>query len=100
MKNIDKIKNMSIKELAEFLDNIGFEGAPWAEWFENKYCNNCESVIVKTSENAIIPNESQECCYCEVNHGKCKFFQDKELAPNSIEMLLLWLEAESEEETS
>ena len=97
MTNYEKIKSMSQEELANFLDNLGFDGEPWALWFEKEYCNKCESIIGKTGPDAAIPNHTYEACYCEMNHGKCKFFENQELAPDSCQMAKLWLNAKAEE---
>lgn len=72
MTNIEKIKTFSIEELSGFLDSIGFDNTPWMNWFENKYCNNCD--CVKCFHEAI--GAEVEYSYCEF-YKVCKFFPDR-----------------------
>lgn len=40
MNVMQKIKSMSLNELAEFLDKTAGK-LEWHEWFSEKYCKNC-----------------------------------------------------------
>lgn len=84
---------MQKSELAEWLDTYGaFDGSPWMEWFDEKYCKKCES------EKIFIPylNKESECSYCEVYH-KCRFFPElKDDAPNNLDIIRFWLDEECE----
>lgn len=87
MTNIEKIKTFTVEELSKFLDSVGFDDTPWMNWFNNKYCNNCDGV------NCILEvvGREVECSYCEV-YKKCRFFPDR-LSDNidSKEICAMWL---------
>lgn len=90
MKQIDKFKSMNIYELIDWLDEyVAFDTAPWMKWFDQKYCKKCyeESLINASSYK-------DACAWCEV-HGKCKYFQSLEEAPDSKQIIKLWLESEA-----
>lgn len=93
MKNIDKIKSKSIDKFAEWLDQYCyFENSPWTIWWNNKYCNNCPSVTGKYEDS----DRELEFAWCEL-YGKCKFFQDIDTTPNSMQIVKMWLESEDTE---
>lgn len=101
--NFDIIKAMSIEQLAEWLDENGmWDYSPWSTWWDQKYCQNCESVICK-SEDAVkvvgprlcFSDGDVECAYCEI-YDKCRFFPEHEDVPDSSEIIRMWLEAEVE----
>ena len=47
MTNYEKLKNMSVDDFAEWLDEYGkFDESPWSEWFNSTYCKKCESIEV------------------------------------------------------
>ena len=92
--NYNKIVSMSIEELAHWLDKHGlFEESPWMSWFNTKYCNNCESVIVLKEKSletlGFNTYHDAECAYCEVNKD-CRFFPGTEV-PSTEEIIKMWL---------
>lgn len=107
MTNLEKIKNMSIDELAEWLDKNGmFDNSPWLNAFNDKYCEKCESIeccYADAKEKlGITPfyDETFECAYCELadENGvkRCRFFQELDDIPDNKEMIKMWLEEEAE----
>ena len=104
MSNFEKMKSMSIDDLAKWLDEYGqFDNSPWSNWFAKKYCNNCESIKCRYDEVKerldITPfyNREIECAYCELEK-KCQFFSEIEDIPNNVEVVKMWLESEVEDE--
>jgi hypothetical protein len=94
MNNFEKLKSMSVDELAELLNQYGrYERTPWYDWWDENYCSRCESV------KAYVPafEREHDFAWCELEH-KCKFFQDMEDVPNSKEIIKMWLEAEVKDE--
>ena len=90
MNNYEKFKKMNIDELAEWFDSfVMFDNNPYLDWFDGKYCNNCEVEIVHTVDDG----REMQCSWCELN-GKCKFFQDLDDIPDNKQMAKLWLESE------
>lgn len=93
MTRFEELKNMNIEALVEWLDEHGtYEGASWQRWFDESYCQKCETVI------ASVPylNGEHECTWCEVN-GKCRYFQDMSGVPSCKDIVKMWLESEVEE---
>ena len=92
MNNFAKLKLMDIDNLAEWLDqNVAFDGAPYMFWFDQKYCKNCDSIVCKYEDGT----REFDCSYCEIN-DKCRFFPELKKAPDSLEIVKMWLEAEVE----
>jgi hypothetical protein len=92
MNNFENLKSMSVEELAEWLDANGmWDNSPWSQWFDSKYCRQCESVT------AYVPDFNRECdfAWCELEH-KCRYFADHEDVPDCREIIKMWLEAEVE----
>lgn len=91
MTEFDKIKNMNLEELAEWLDVVcSFsDDSPWMKWFSEKFCDNCPPV------QTFVPylNKEAECSYCELN-GNCKFFPDLLDTPENKQIIKMWLESE------
>lgn len=86
MTVFENIKQMNIDELAAWYDkHCSHDDDPAITWWNDTYCNKCEPVIDS--------NRDMEFCWCELN-GKCRFFQDMESTPNTIQMTKLWLESE------
>jgi len=106
MTNFESIKQMSIDELAEWLDEYGqFDCSPWSEWFSKKYCANCESVKCKYEDTektlGFTPyrfgyyDGNVECSYCELEK-KCRFFPDLKDVPDNLEIIKMWLTKEKD----
>ena len=102
MTNFHKLKNMTMEELAEFLDEHGmYDDTPWMNWWGKTYCDNCPALKLKSEEAqdklGIIPflNETYECAYCEV-YDKCKYFPDLEETPSARDIIKMWLEAKND----
>jgi hypothetical protein len=105
MNNFEKLKSMSIEELAEWLDKYGqLDHSPWSEWFNKKYCDKCESIKCKyvDAEEKLgfspfyFYGGEIECAYCELEH-KCKFFPELDDTPDNRDTIRMWLESEVEE---
>ena len=86
--NYEKIKEMSIQKLAEWLDEYSaFEGTPWGKDFDKTYCQNCETVY---------NDFGTPCSYCELSEGEeCRFFPNKKLI-NNLDIIKLWLKKKAD----
>lgn len=76
--------------LARFLDKYCCsDNNPMINWFNDKYCNNCEA------EYAYVDylNDEAYCSYCELNNT-CKFFKDEPDIPSSKTIIKMWLNLE------
>lgn len=92
MNNFEKLKSMSVEELAKWLNQNGIiDNSPWLEHFNNKYCNNCESVMCKYEDG----EREFPAAYCEI-HDTCKFFPDFNYVPMHEDVVKMWLESEVE----
>lgn len=90
MKVFDKIKSKNISELADWLDKYCMtDNSPWIDWFDNNYCNKCESEIVYVEKL----NQKLECSWCELN-DKCRYFQELDEVPDCKKVIEMWLESE------
>ena len=90
MTNFENLRQMSVEQLAEWLDKNGqFDTALWTIWFDQKYCKNCESIMCHYEDSTF----EFPCAWCELNDG-CKFFPEMHEAPNNKEIIKLWLEGE------
>lgn len=109
MTNIQKIKNMSVDELADWLDKNGsFDDSPWLQAFTEKYCEKCESIKIKYEEAQEKLGFSlydfydceSECAYCELADEsgvkRCRFFPELDDIPDNKEIIKMWLEKETE----
>lgn len=109
MTNLQKLENMSFDELVEWLDKYGmFDNSPWLKSFNDKYCDNCESIKLKYEEAQEKLGFSlyehfdcdSECAYCELEDesGKkrCRFFPDLDDIPDNKLIIKLWLSEEVE----
>ena len=90
------ITSMSIEELAKWLDEHGqFDGSPWLEWFDKKYCKNCESITLSPEEAKVTLDFEHfyyiesTCAYCELRH-ECRFFPGRE-TPDNEDIITMWL---------
>lgn len=102
MTNLQKIANMSIDELAEWLDENGqYDNSPWNLWWDENYCSKCESIectYAKAEEkldSTPYYRHTIKCAYCELEN-KCKFFPELEDVPDSVNVIKMWLEVEAE----
>ena len=102
MNNLEKLKSMSIEELAEWLDNNGMvDNSPWLEDFNNKYCANCKPIMCKYEDAEKIVgfkpfyDDEVECAYCEI-YNKCRYFESRDEVPEGVEIVKLWLNEEVE----
>lgn len=96
MTVFESFKANNIDELAEWLDkNIScIDETPWIKWWDNNYCNKCESEIVRTPY-FLGGEREQECGWCELN-DKCKYFQHLDDIPDNKYVIKLWLESEND----
>ena len=93
MTQFEYFKNMTLEELADWLDRYGiFEGSPWMQWWAENFCDNCDPVEGTYPDS----NRIMEFSWCELEH-KCKFFQDMDDAPNNKDIIRLWLKTTMQE---
>lgn len=94
MTIFESMKSKSIDELAEWFDEHGaYDNSAWREWFDNNYCQKCESEYVYVE----MFKKEQPCAWCEL-HKKCKYFQDMNEMPSNKQIIKMWLETEIEDE--
>lgn len=88
ISNFEKIRSFNSNEMSIFLDNISIDDNPWIDWFDKKYCDNCDSV----PSQFVNPytDKYDECSYCEINN-KCIFFQDLNTIPSNKDLISIWL---------
>lgn len=90
MRIYDVFRNMSIDQLADWLDEHGvFDESPWMKWFNDTYCAKCENVMCHYPESA----HEFPVFYCELEH-KCRFFPDMDHEPDNREIIKMWLNLE------
>lgn len=93
MNNFEKLKSMSVEELAEWLDKyLSFEEAPHMVWFNENYCEKCESIMCHYE------NSTHEfpVSHCELNH-KCRYFPEMSEVPSGKEIVKMWFKMEVKE---
>ena len=104
MTNLEKLKEMPIKELAEWLDENGmFDNSPWSNWFSDRFCSQCESIKCKYADAEEMLGFSPfahysgevECAYCELEN-KCRFFPELNDVPDNRKTIEMWLIEEAE----
>lgn len=102
MNNFEKLRSMSIDDLASWLDENGIiDHSPWLEHFSDKYCAKCDPVMCKYEDVGKLldfepfDDDCVECAYCEI-YKKCRYFEEQDNVPDGAEMVKLWLEAEVE----
>lgn len=77
---MDEIK-FNINELADFLDKyVPIDNAPWTEWFDNEYCQRCESEF----------RDGKEYGWCEL-YNKCRYFKEMRKQPTEKQVIKMWL---------
>lgn len=98
MNNFEKLKSMTVSELADWLDKYGqFDGSPWMAWFNTTYCSKCESIkcqFIEAEEKLdfkpFFPDKEIQCAYCELEKH-CKFFPELKEVPDIKTTITLWL---------
>ena len=89
MTQFEKLTNMNLEDLAEWLDKYGqFEDTPWLRRFDRLYCKNCASVMVRYEDSQY----EFPCAWCEIN-GKCKHFPEIDGIPGNKDMIKMWLKS-------
>ena len=93
MTNYEFIHSLTPEQMAKYFDNVfgeyEYDGVAWGKWFSDTYCANCEPEMSSFGERM----PKQECAYCEINNN-CRFFDHY---PDYKESIMLWLNAECEE---
>ena len=96
MTNFKHIQSMTVDELAKWLDKYGqFDQSPWANWFNNQYCKNCEPIKLnyEDSKNKLniepLSYLTIECAFCECN-DHCRFFPEIDGIPSNLETIKMW----------
>lgn len=93
MTRFEKMKLMNIDEISIWLDKYGqFDTSPWIQWWDQCYCDKCESIIGRLPD---FGNKECEFSWCEVEH-KCKYFPDMSEVPENRDIIKMWLESEDE----
>ncbi len=105
MNNFNFLQSLSLDELATWLDKYGqFDDSPWMSWFNENYCDKCESIECSYTEyGAHIENPYNrritfECSYCELEN-KCKFFLEFDDILDNKDIIKLWLNSEYNKES-
>lgn len=92
MKVIDKLKSKTMNEFIDWLDEYcRFEDSPWIQWWNKNYCSKCPAIKSKYEDS----DRELNFAWCEL-HDKCKFFPDMDEAPDSKQIIRMWLESEVE----
>ena len=76
----------NINKLAEWLDKYTGDDCAWINWFDRKYCKQCDGVSIDGDSYG-------DYGWCEI-HGKCKYFPEMDEAPNCVQIIKIWLESE------
>ena len=93
MNNFDMFKKMNVHELADWIDKyVVFDNSPHIVWWDEHYCKNCESIMCRYEGS----EREFTCAWCEINDNKCRFFPEMDEAPDSNEIVKMWLESEAE----
>lgn len=79
LTNFEKLKNLSMEEMAEFLsDQMELEGTVYDQWMVDTFCNNC-------------PDEEDydgsPASFCETNHD-CPYGL---YLPSNKDLVMRWL---------
>ena len=94
MNNFEKLKSMSVEELAKWLLENSHDDAAWWKWFAKTYCHKCETITVEI-DTGCGRKRNYESQYCE-EHDQCKCFPNMKLF-DPAETVKLWLESEATE---
>ena len=87
LTNFEKLKNLSMEEMAEFLsDQMALEGTIYDQWMTDTFCNNCP--YIKGYDGSLVS-------FCEINHD-CPYglylLSDKDL----VMRWLSWVEGKDD----
>lgn len=88
MTNYEMLKNKTVDELIDWLDEYVINDSPWISYFDNKYCKKCEPIHCEDGDCG-----SNDYGWCELNN-KCRFFQDMDGIPDNKQIIKMWLERE------
>lgn len=105
MTNFKRLQTMTVDQLAAWLDKNGiFDGSPWNDWFNKRFCESCESIELKYEDSKTILgieplslDLTSECSYCEC-YDHCRFFPSLKEIPSNKEIIEMWLLEEVENE--
>lgn len=79
-------ENFTFEEVVDLLETHLANGdCPWDDWFNDYYCNDCPSIVVKEERSG--RETDVHYGYCEL-HDECRYF-DFEVSEK--EMISLWL---------
>lgn len=88
LTRLNKLQMMTLDSFTDWLDKHGeFDGSPWIKWWEKKYCQACDSELVRDVDTG----REMECAWCEL-HGKCRFFQEMDYVPDNKDIIKMWLD--------
>ena len=74
LSNFEKLKNLSMEEMAEFLsDQMALEGTVYDQWMVDTFCNNCPDVEGYDGSPVSFCEMNEDCPY-----GLCNI-SDKDL---------------------
>ena len=64
ISNFEKLKNLSMEEMAEFLsDQMALEGTVYDQWMVDKFCNDCPDVEDYDGTMVSFCEVNQDCPY-------------------------------------
>lgn len=64
LSNFEKLKNLSMEEMAEFLsDQMALEGTIYDQWMVDTFCNNCPEVEGYDGSQASFCEMNEDCPY-------------------------------------
>lgn len=85
LSNFEKLKNLSIEEMAEFLSGqMALEGTVYDQWMVDTFCNNCPEVEDYDGSPVSFCEMNEDCPY-----GLCNI-SDKDL----VMRWLSWVDEE------
>ena len=96
MTNFEKIKSLSIEELAGWINTVipfNDNNEPWNKWFNEKYCDGCESVYTHYEWGGV----EFPISFCE-HEGYCRFFPYYISPLDTKDVITMWLKREEEEQ--
>lgn len=94
MNKYERLRSMTIDDMAGYLDACwSHDDDPSMEWWNKKYCNNCEPVY----KYAECFNREVDFAWCEVNGGQCKYFPELDGLPDNRQIMKMWLESDENE---